>query len=761
MVVGGGIAGMQASLDLADQGYQGLPGRGQVRHRRTHGPARQDLPHQRLRHVHHLPQAGGDRPPPEHRSARRHRGRRASTGRPATSRVTLRKKPRYIDLTKCVGCGDCANVCPVVLPDAFNEGLSQRRAAYKLYPQAVPNAYAIEKHGVAPCRDACPAGQRAQGYIALIREGRYHGRLRVIKEDNPFPGHLRAHLQPPLRGRLQPRPDRRPGQHPCPQALRDRQDLRRTARRPLAAGRGQVRAAGRRSSAPGPCGLTAAQDLAKLGYRVTVFEALPVAGGMLRVGVPEYRLPAAIIEREVDDILDLGVELRLNTRVDDLDGYSSQGFKAVLVAVGAHEGVRLPIPGADLPGVLINTQFLRDVRLDRAARAGRAGAGARRRQRRHRRRPHGGAPGRQRSTWPAWSRASRCRATRARSRRRRPRASPSTPAARSCAWCDGDGRAAGVECRNVLSFAFDPDGRLTVETEPDSEHVLEARHGDLLRRPAGRPGLHPRRRGRRHHPPAHHRRQPQHVGRHAAGRVRRRRQRLRHGLRHRGRGLRPPARRRASTATCRARRSSSKPKPELPVVKLESRSRRVPALDETHARPGRACRCRSCPCEAAAHRASTRSSRATPTSWPRPRRPAAWRAAGARSACRASTPAAQRPSTTTWSRRWSRSRSVPSSWRPATRSTAPSSRRSTASGATRTSSPPCSSSACSRPPARRPATWCGRPTAKPAQRIAFLQCIGSRDQSHDYCSAVCCMYATKEAVMATRARARRSGRTCS
>ena len=67
----------------------------------------------------------------------------------------------------------------------------------------------------------------------------------------------------------------------------------------------------------GPCGLTAAKDLCKLGYGVTVFEALPVAGGMLRVGVPEYRLPAWIVDREVQDIVDLGVELRLNTPVDE------------------------------------------------------------------------------------------------------------------------------------------------------------------------------------------------------------------------------------------------------------------------------------------------------------------------------------------------------------------------------------------------------------------------------------------------------------
>ncbi|MBU1662536.1 MAG: FAD-dependent oxidoreductase, partial [Chloroflexi bacterium] len=114
----------------------------------------------------------------------------------------------------------------------------------------------------------------------------------------------------------------------------------------------------------GPCGLTTAQDLCKLGYRVTVFESLPVAGGMLRVGVPEYRLPASIVDREVQDIVDLGVELRLNTFVENLDDVFDEGFDALLIAVGAHEGIRLPIPGADLEGVLVNTVFLRDVRLD-------------------------------------------------------------------------------------------------------------------------------------------------------------------------------------------------------------------------------------------------------------------------------------------------------------------------------------------------------------------------------------------------------------
>lgn len=275
--------------------------------------------------------------------------------------ATLRRKPRYIDVTKCVGCGDCEKVCPINLPDPYNAGLAQRHAVYRLYPQAVPSAFAIEKRGISPCRDACPVNTRAQGYIALVREGRYADALRVIKEENPFPG---------ICGRI--------CNHRCETAcnrnLVDEPIAIKDLKRFIV---DQVYAQPRQPVQPvprtrperiaiigsGPCGLTAAMDLVKQGYAVTVFESLPVAGGMLRVGVPEYRLPSRIVDREVQDIVDLGVELRLNTTVKDLDELHAQGFNAVLISVGAHEGRKLRIPGSDLDGILINTRFLRDARL--------------------------------------------------------------------------------------------------------------------------------------------------------------------------------------------------------------------------------------------------------------------------------------------------------------------------------------------------------------------------------------------------------------
>jgi heterodisulfide reductase subunit A-like polyferredoxin len=361
MVVGGGIAGMQASLDLVESGYKVY------------------LVEKKSAIGGHMAQLDKTFPTndcamctisPKLVETAAHLNVELLTdselikldGEAGRFVATVRTNPRYIDVEKCTGCGECADVCPVIIPSRFDEGLVQQRAAHRLYPQAAPNAYAIEKLGIAPCRDACPTGQRAQGYIALIREGRYQDALRVIKEDNPFPG---------ICGRI----CNHRCEDACNRSLLDEPINIRALKRFVT---DKVYAGERVPHEPcevkyeqrvaiigaGPCGLTAAQDLCMAGYRVTVFEALPVAGGMLRVGVPEYRLPSEIVDREVQDIVDRGVELRLNTVVDNLDDLFDQGFDAVLIAVGAHEGIRLPIPGADLDGALVNTVFLRDVRLD-------------------------------------------------------------------------------------------------------------------------------------------------------------------------------------------------------------------------------------------------------------------------------------------------------------------------------------------------------------------------------------------------------------
>jgi NADPH-dependent glutamate synthase beta subunit-like oxidoreductase len=110
----------------------------------------------------------------------------------------------------------------------------------------------------------------------------------------------------------------------------------------------------------GPGGLTAAYQLARRGYPVTVFEAFPKAGGMLRYGIPDYRLPTGMLDAEIDRILELGVELRLNTAVGteiSLDDLRKE-YKAIFVALGAHQGIELRIQGEDAPNVFTGTDFL-------------------------------------------------------------------------------------------------------------------------------------------------------------------------------------------------------------------------------------------------------------------------------------------------------------------------------------------------------------------------------------------------------------------
>ncbi len=360
LVVGGGIAGIQASLDLAESGLKVY------------------LAEKKSAIGGHMAQLDKTFPTndcamctisPKLVDAGRHLNIEILTGAEVVGlegeagnfRARLRHRPRYIDLDKCTACGDCEKVCPVEIPGRFDEDLVRQKAAHKLYPQAVPNAFAIEKIGVSPCRDACPAGQRAQGYIAHIRNGDYEEAFRTIKLDNPFPG---------ICGRI--------CNHRCEDAcnrakLDEALDIRALKRfvtdheyaKPYQPPEPAERKYEDRVAVlgAGPCGLAAAKDLCLEGYPVTVFEALPVAGGMLRVGVPQYRLPTEVIDREVQEIVDYGVELKLDAPVDNVEELFSQGYGAVLIAVGAHEGIRLPIEGAELPGVLTNTSFLRDVRL--------------------------------------------------------------------------------------------------------------------------------------------------------------------------------------------------------------------------------------------------------------------------------------------------------------------------------------------------------------------------------------------------------------
>jgi len=310
------------------------------------------------------------------------------SGGPGNFEVTIRTSPRYVDINKCNACGDCAEACPVKLPSEFDRGLGERKAIFRPYPQAIPNVYGISKaDGVAPCRNACPAGINAHGYVALIGQGKFKEAYEVIRERCPLPA---------VCGRI--------CQHPCedacnrgevddPVAIRD---LKRFATDWAYAHRTEIDWNGGQPPAEkrdervaviggGPAGLTAASDLSRMGYGVTIFDAREALGGMLRYGVPEYRLPREGLDYEIQQILGAGVEAKTGVRVSDptsllkarppADDDSSsaerppvnvndkqQGeFDAVFVAVGAWTSRQLGIPGEDAPDVWPGLKFLYEV----------------------------------------------------------------------------------------------------------------------------------------------------------------------------------------------------------------------------------------------------------------------------------------------------------------------------------------------------------------------------------------------------------------
>jgi formate dehydrogenase alpha subunit len=208
-----------------------------------------------------------------------------------------------------------------------------------------------------PCYKACPAGIDVPRYIRLIARGRPSQALAVIREKVPFPAVL---------GRV----CAAPCQEECRRGLDVDYALQIRMLKRFAADNDDGSWKQRARSLPptgksvavvgaGPAGLTCAYYLAKLGHRVTVFEALSEAGGMMRVGIPEYRLPRNILRDEVKEIETTGVEIRLNTRVESLSHLYGQGYQAVFVAIGAHQEMMLGVAGEELPGVLGCVEFLR------------------------------------------------------------------------------------------------------------------------------------------------------------------------------------------------------------------------------------------------------------------------------------------------------------------------------------------------------------------------------------------------------------------
>ncbi|MGD1214443.1 MAG: FAD-dependent oxidoreductase [Terriglobales bacterium] len=360
LVVGGGIGGMQAALDLANGGIKVYLA--------ERGPAIGGVMAQ-LDKTFPTNDCAMCTMAPRLVEIGRHKDIELLTlsevervdGQPGNFTVSIKKQPRFVDATKCTGCGACTAECPVTLPSEFDLGLGERKAIYRPFPQAVPNISAITRRGISPCEAGCPIHQSGQGYVTLIAQGRFEQALQVILRDNPIPlicGRVcthpcttactRTHVDDPVN---LPALKRFVTDH-CPDYKLPQPTVPERPEKIAIIG-------------SGPAGLLCAYQLRQKGYGTTIFEALPVAGGMLAAGIPSFRLPRPLLNAELDRLRATGIEILLDTPVGRSIKFEElrKSYAAVFVAIGAHVERKLGIPGESMSGVTGGVEFLRRLNL--------------------------------------------------------------------------------------------------------------------------------------------------------------------------------------------------------------------------------------------------------------------------------------------------------------------------------------------------------------------------------------------------------------
>jgi heterodisulfide reductase subunit A-like polyferredoxin len=278
--------------------------------------------------------------------------------------VKLHKKASFVDPAKCTGCAKCEVVCTVAIADEFNTDLIARRAAHIAFTQAVPKKAVIERRGTSPCSFTCPAGVKTHGYISLVRAGKYEEAFKLHMEDAPLPGCLSRACYAPceeectrnqlegtvsIRGIKRFMVDNYYKNHSEPEYTK-----------PEKTNGKKVAVVG-----SGPAGLSSAYFLARSGYEVTIYESKPKAGGIMRCGIPSYRLPKDILDRDIKNITALGVKITTNTKVSSVKSLKEQGFDAVFLATGIKGGRKLSIPGEELNGIYDCMEFLESYHTDK------------------------------------------------------------------------------------------------------------------------------------------------------------------------------------------------------------------------------------------------------------------------------------------------------------------------------------------------------------------------------------------------------------
>jgi heterodisulfide reductase subunit A2 len=283
-------------------------------------------------------------------------------------KAKIRKKARYVDISKCTGCALCFAGCPVVMKNEFDLGLAERRAVYKPFPQAVPNKAVIDKREdrlcKAACADACPVHTNVLGYVKLIAEGKFKEAYLLNRSVNPLPSVCGDICYAPCEGVCNR------GQMEEAVAIRHLKKFAASQVNIDELEVPQITKTGRKVAVvgAGPAGLAAANDLGLKGHDVMVFEALPEPGGMLRYGIPEYRLPKETLKKEIDYIRKLGVEIKTGVDVGKEISLAElrKSYDAVFLGVGARNGMSLGLQGQgdeEPQGVIDGIKFLQKINL--------------------------------------------------------------------------------------------------------------------------------------------------------------------------------------------------------------------------------------------------------------------------------------------------------------------------------------------------------------------------------------------------------------
>ena len=259
--------------------------------------------------------------------------------------VKLHKKPTFVDQS-CTGCSKCEIACTVAITDEYNYGLVGRRAAHIAFPQAVPKKAVIDRDGSPPCLYTCPAGVKPSGFVSLVRAGKHDEAFRLHLEEAPLVGSLSRACYAPCEGECSR------GSFEGPVHIRaikrfmvDR--YYETHHEPEYGAAKIIHDKKVAVIGSGPAGLTAAFHLAKKGYPVTVFESQKETGGMLRYGMPAFRMPHDLLDRDIRNITALGVEVRTESPVNSISELKEQGFDAVFVGVGGQIPKIIPLAGQE------------------------------------------------------------------------------------------------------------------------------------------------------------------------------------------------------------------------------------------------------------------------------------------------------------------------------------------------------------------------------------------------------------------------------